>query len=235
MKKIVLFIFSLALTIVQATAQYAGREFIRGGASLTFSSTSPGGNNSNYSTGEFAAGVSKGKFLTDQKATGFGLSGGVNFYSDERFRNGQTENSERAGGVRGFSAGAGKFWQFYKHFGEQWGIYGEPSIGAGYTYAKYFEDRNASTYVRTQSNVYQVRFSLVAGAYYQLSRKWWLNTSIGFSNPVSLSFEHRKEANFNSGNQQELPGGTRDNIFRYEIIPNLTLPSVSLGLMYFMR
>ncbi len=233
MKKIVLFIFSLALAIVQASAQYAGREFIRGNASVTFSSTSFQRNDSNASNGGLSIGLSKGKFLTDQKVTGFSLNGSLSFYSYKNFWTGQKVDDDRARGIQNFSVGGGKFWQFYKHFGEQWGIYGEPSVNVGYTYSKYFQNPSIDPYVRTKSNVYRVGLSLAAGAYYKLSQKWWLNASIGFSNPLNFSFAHSKREDFSSGNQ--VSDGTRGNVFSYELIPSLTLPSVSLGLTYFIR
>lgn len=234
MKKAILFVFSLALTIVQAEAQYAGKEFIRGNASVFFSSNSYSSYDSNASAGGFTAGLSKGKFLTDQKATGFRLEGGLNFYSYKNFRAGQPVSEKDASGIQGFSAGAGKFWQFYKHFGEQWGIYGEPSVNIGYAYSKYFVDPDSENYVRVKSNKYNVGVTLAAGAYYQLSPKWWLNASIGFSNPLSLSFEHRKREGFRAGDR--VPGNdVKDNVFAYEFLPVMTLPSVGLGMTYFMR
>lgn len=233
MKKIVLFIFSLALTILQASAQYAGRAFITGKASVAFSSTSFLQNESNASTGGLDFEISKGKFLTDQKATGFRLNGGMSFYNYKNYWTGQKVDDDRARGIPGFSLGAGKFWQFYKHFGEQWGIYGEPSVNVGYTYSKQFENPGSDPYVRTKSSVYRVGLSLAAGAYYKLSERWWLNASIGFSNPVNLSFKHNEQANFSAG--EEVSGGTKENVFSYGLIPSLTLPAVGLGLTYFIR
>lgn len=233
MKKIVLFIFSLVLAIVQASAQYAGREFIRGNASVTFSSTSTRPSDSNISTGRLDVGFSKGKFLTDQKVTGFSLNGGMSYYSYRNIWGGQIVDDDRARTIPGFSIGAGKFWQFYKHFGEQWGIYGEPSVNVGYTYSKLFENANSDPYVRTKRSIYWVGLSLAAGAYYKLSEKWWLNASIGFSNPVNLTFEHNERADFSSGNK--VADGRKENIFSYQLVPSLTLPSVGLGLTYFIR
>ncbi|ODS82258.1 MAG: hypothetical protein ABS46_09345 [Cytophagaceae bacterium SCN 52-12] len=233
MKKILLFIFSLALTIVQASAQYAGRAFIRGNAAVTFSSASERPSDSNISSGRLDAGFSKGKFLTDQKVSGFSLNGGVSNYSYKNIWGGQIVDDDRARGVPGFSIGAGKFWQFYKHFGEQWGIYGEPSVNVGYTYSKLFENANSDPYVRTKRSIYRVGLSLAAGAYYKLSEKWWLNASIGFSNPVNLSFEHSERADFSSGSK--VTDVRKENVFSYELIPSLTLPSVGFGLTYFIR
>ncbi len=234
MKKVILFVFSLALTIVQAEAQYAGREFIKGNASVSFSSTTFQRNDSNSSSGGFTVGLSKGKFLTDQKATGFSLEGGLNFYSYKNFWTGQPITDKEATGIQGFSAGAGKFWQFYKHFGEQWGIYGEPSVNIGYAYSRYFENPGSENYVRVKNNKYRVGVSLAAGAYYRLSPKWWLNASIGFSNPLNLSFEHGRRDDFRAGNQ--VPGsGAKNNVFTYEFIPVMVLPSVGLGVTYFIR
>lgn len=232
MKKVILFIFSLALTIVQAAAQYAGRAFIKGNASIAFSSTSFRQNDSNFSNGGFTAGLSKGKFLTDQKATGFSLEGGLDFYSYTNFGTGKPVPNYKDQGIGGFSVGAGKFWQFYKHFGEQWGIYGEPSVNIGYAHSEYFESPNSEPHVGVKRNTYRAGVSLAAGAYYQLSPRWWLNASIGFSNPLNLSFEQAKWEEFNSSGSK-ISDGTKSNVFKYEFIPNMVLPSVGFGLTYF--
>lgn len=232
MKKTILLLVFIMLSLSDVAAQYAGKEFIMGNAALNVSSSRNRITNSSDAWGGFSADVSKGKFVTDQKATGFRLSGGLDFSSASR--NGQPQYGGD-NGIRTLSLGAGKFWQYYKHFGDTWGIFGEPSVNAGYSFGRSFQSTSENVYNRTNSHAYEIGLSLRAGAYYQLSPKWWLNASLGFSNPVSVSFQHSKTVDFSVANDQPLSDGTKTRELNYRLVPGLNLPSVGLGLTYFIR
>lgn len=226
--------FILFAAVNKASAQYEGREFIRGAGHLNFSNHKNSTVETSVSSGNLDISLSKGRFVTGNKATGFSLHGGIGLSHMNDEAASLFPWRDKANGISGFTAGVGKFWQFYKHINENWGIYGEPSVGFDFSFSRAFSQEVSDAYLRQEKYQYALALNLRAGAYYKLSEKWWLNASLGFSNPVSLSLENRKN-NILTAVDHRLNSTIKTNTINYQLTPALTLPSVGLGLTYFIR
>lgn len=204
-------------------AQYTGKKFISGSADLTIYNNNPK-SSSAYSSYGYSVDISLGKFVTETRVNGWSFSNSLlaskSFYYD--YTNGQENKKNQLNSI-GF--GVGKFLHFYKHFNNKLGIYGGPGINANYMISKSF-----ANYLDEKSNHYvSLNLGVSGSMYYQLSNRWWIQASLAYANPISIGYEVVN----NYGGTNE--GWSKANSFKYNFTPNLTLPSVGLGLRYILK
>ena len=107
MKKIYLLLI-LAGISTEVFSQYAGRSFVKGSGLLNIANS--GNKNTDYSYSElnFGLNLSKGTFVTENRVSGFFLSGGLSAAGGS-YLTGQPWG-DKGKGIKGYSAGIGKFW-----------------------------------------------------------------------------------------------------------------------------
>lgn len=224
MKKITLLIMLLQICAVSAVmAQLEGRRFLSGGISADFSNTNPdleeATNNYNGSVN-----IGIGKFKTQTKAVGWNLTG--YFGGGENLRPVDGRSVPRSG-LNQYGIGAGRFWQFYKHFNDKIGIYVGPNLNLDYNYKKeWLVDQNNTNEQKRYATTLSLGVS--AGVYYRLSERWWLDASLGFATPFSVGYTR-------TNNNYYAPTlNSKTSQFTYNLSPSFTFPSVGLGLRYFL-
>lgn len=211
-----------------AIAQYDGRKFASGSAMLSFSNGKLS-NDRSVQTYAYSFSVELGKFKTENRASGWLLSHGLGGLKNDQqfFVNGQ-EVEVDAKAIRNYLFGVGRFWQFYKHFGNNTGIFGGPVVSANYSMNRNYDQQGTmDVYLQTQSQI-GITFGVQAGAYYKFAPKWWLTASLAYTQPFYAQYTSTKYE-YQTGN---LPDD-KLNEFKYSFAPVLTLPSVGLGLRFF--
>ena len=229
MKKIFLLALLIGFgTIGTLQAQFTGKKFIEGNAFINFKQNN--NDSPDLSTNEYGYNfnISLAKFRTETRASGLRISnslgGGKSFYSSNS--NGTGPLIEKSG-LRSIGFGVGHFWQFYKHFNENVGIFGGPSVDLGYSNSKNYNP-DGGYLQENKSNKINLGLNLSAGIYYNLSEKWWVTASIAFANPVGITYE-----NINYSNIAGMNESTKVNQLEYQLTPTFTFPSVGLGVRYF--
>jgi len=225
MKKI--FISTIVLLCCTAgyiQAQFAGKKFISGAAAINFFNHNPdlttSTNGYNYNII-----VQAGKFTSETRASGWNfnhtLVGGKPYTS-------YTGNTEIYKGIGNVGFGVGRFWEYYKHFNNKLGVFAGPSINLNYDYTKGPDPQYGFPNI-SKGHTIALSVGLKAGMYYQLSEKWWITASLGYSDPVSISY---------SAVESKQPGSfeslTKNN-FNYKFAPVINFPSVGLGFRYFLK
>lgn len=205
-------------------AQFAGKKFISGSAGINFSNINP---DQTISTNEYGylINVQSGKFKSETRASGWNLSHslyGGKSYTDY---NGNTEIYE---GIRNTGFGVGRFWEYYKHFNNKLGVFAGPNLSLNYSFTK-GPSPDTGLPNTTKANTVALLAGLNAGLYYQLAEKWWITASLGFSNPVSLSYSAVETT------QPASAQSVRTKSFNYKFAPVINFPSVGLGFRYFLK
>jgi hypothetical protein len=226
MKNILLLTVMLLLTgSNRLLAQNEGKRFISGSAGIGAGTFNPKDNEA-VNSYSLNIDLELGKFKTNTRASGWllrsSLLGGKQAIS--------TNNGiEHVSGIQGFSLGGGHFWQFYKHFNTNFGIFGGPDVNLLYSYER--KDSNAESGLN-EEKIHNVTASLglSAGAYYKLNERWWLLGSLAVAQPLRVAYRISE-----MGQVGVDDSGYTQNHFEYEFSPNITFPSVSLGVRYFFK
>ena len=210
-------------------AQYADRKFISGSAGIDFNNSKPQNADVTNSFG-YNFDLAIGKFKTNTKAVGWRLgnsiSGGKQTYS---YYNGNESVYHEETGIRVAGVGIGRFWQFYKHFNSQIGVYAGPNTDVRYSYAtEYSTSSDGRALYYQRNNKISLSAGLGAGMYYHFSEKWWVTASLAFSNPVSVDYSFISNSNITDGS------GYKQKLLTYSFSPNFTFPSVGFGLRCFL-
>ncbi|QRR01848.1 hypothetical protein [Dyadobacter sandarakinus] len=226
MKNILLTSSFLLCICTSLLAQHEGKKFISGIAGVNFQNQHSA-QQSSQNTYNISISPELGKFKTNNRAEGFrlnaALSGGKRIFAI-------VDGEEvRQNGITGAGGGIGYFWQYYRHFNGKAGIFAGPNVRAQYDYAKTLEFRGQVDIGEKISRQISLSAGLEAGAYYMLTERWWLLATLGFSTPLSLSYNHDK-TELASGN-----AGTANQAFTYDFKPALQFPSVGLGLRYVLK
>ncbi len=225
MKKI-FYIIGILITAACGTvqAQYEGRKFISGQAAIDFDNTK-GNSDRDVNNYGYNFDVSLGKFRSDTRATGFRLStslrGGKNYY---QFDN--TGAFKETSGVNQLGFGLGHFWQFYKHFNSNVGIFGGPDVNLGYIGSKVINTELTGFPREIKTSQIQLSLGLNAGVYYKLSEKWWVTASLAFANPVLVAYQTSKSKMLVDNIE------TKSNGIQYSLAPVFNFPAVGLGVRY---
>lgn len=208
-------------------AQFEGRKFLAGSAGFVFNNSNPQNAKATNNYG-YNIELSLGKFNTDTRASGWRFN--TLLTGQKQIFNVYTQNSftqlERSG-INGFEIGAGRFWQFYKHFNEHVGIYAGPAVDVIYGDKTNYFVGSDQPLSKNRTKTVMLSAGLNAGLYYKLSSKWWVTGSIAFSNPVNVTYTHIK---------QDQTDGRNNNIQKgvsYTFSPSFTFPSVAFGVRYF--
>lgn len=228
MKKLIA-IFICIVTVTGLYAQNSGRSFISGTLSYGLQSMNSDDNAVRNSTSAFTLDLNIGKFVSNNRVSGFRVSGNLTSYDEP-------ENEvwgDRSNGITDYELGLGKFWQYYKPLGSQWGLYGQHDIGLGFNNQRRFARSGQTDYTKTITQTYSLDLSLSAGLYYTLSERWWFSATIGFGKPVSLQFKKASSEAYNSQHSKFLENNETD--FTYRLIPEFNLPSVGFGVIYFLK
>lgn len=225
MKKLLSFIILIQMVaLTSAVAQLDGKRFISGSAGINFSNSNPDLAKASHFYGyDFNLGI--GKFKSETRASGWNLSstlsGNKSYFTG---RNGELQVDD---GISAFRIGAGHFWQYYKHFSSKFGIYAGPAIDGSYTRSNEITPQEDEIYDKISNSV-SVTFAVNAGLYYQMSDRWWLTASLGFATPFTARYEFVDLVGQTSNSSYKSHG------FIYQFSPAFTLPSVGLGLRYFL-
>lgn len=205
-------------------AQYEGRKFISGQAAIDFDNTK-GNSDRDVNNYGYNFDVSLGKFRSETRATGFRLStslrGGKNYYLFDN-----TGVIKENSGINQLGFGLGHFWQFYKHFNSNVGIFGGPDVNLGYKGSKTINNESLIYVSEIKTSQIQLSLGLSAGVYYKLSDKWWVTASLAFANPVSVEYETSKSRMVTDNSE------SKSNGIRYSLTPAFNFPSVGLGVRY---
>ncbi|WP_439555150.1 hypothetical protein [Dyadobacter sp.] len=226
MKTILFFSFLLLATCPEwAYGQFKGKKFLSGDARIGFNTTNPDQGKSNNSY-NYNLNLGIGKFKTETRASGWNLStalnGGTSYVP-------VSNETIKIDGIRGFSVGAGHFWEFYKHFNANFGIFGGPFVNADYQYKK--ETRfNGTESFEDKTQAVVASLGLSAGAYYKLNERWWLTASLAFSQTFGASYTFVNTTAITGD-----PLEASSQAISYGFSPGITFPSVGLGLRYFLR
>ena len=210
-------------------AQFAGKRFVSGSATINFNNTKPkSGNTTNAYNYQFD--VSLGKFQTDTKASGWwltnSLGGTKTIYTT--YQNGGIQNNEKKG-VNSLTFGVGRFWQFYKHFNDKTGVYAGPDVNLSYQHGNTYSVSGDSRYlIQNKNDKIGLSAGLSAGFYYRFSEKWWVTASLAFSSPVSVDY------NFLSTENALGTERYKNRQLTYRFSPTFSFPSVGFGLRYFL-
>ena len=227
----------LLLTIIFITgsvgtllAQFEGKRFLSGSAGISFANNNPKSQAAVNGYG-YNFDISIGKFKTNTTATGWRLSnslaGGKNLY--QTYNEGVSSYYDKSG-INDIGVGAGRFWQFYKHFNDKIGIFGGPGIDMTFSKARRYTVSDDSQYLsENKTDKIQLSLGLSAGIYYHFSEKWWVTGSLAFSNPISVDYSFMAHKNLTEDIK------TKQNQLNYSFSPNFTFPSVGFGLRYFLR
>ncbi|TLV01059.1 hypothetical protein [Dyadobacter luticola] len=225
MKKIILFTLLIsAFSVNLVSAQFTGKRFISGEAAVTFGSSNPDESKATNGYG-YGINVNFGKFKTETRASGWNLSTSLQGRK-EYYNINNVETS--VNGIRSVGGGIGHFWHFYKHFNDNFGIFGGPGIALNYVFDRRIEYPQGTAYEQKNHTV-SASLDISAGGYYKLNERWWLLASLGFSQPVGVSFSAGSSTNMNDGVKSINHG------LSYGFSPQITFPSVGLGLRYFFR
>ena len=225
--KRILYLGILVLCSMSAVqAQYAGQRFLSGSAGINFDSFDNAPDNNATNRYGYNFDLSFGKFKTDTRASGWRLSSFLAGGKADRLLivNG-IPTTEEVKGIDQIGFGVGHFWQFYKHFNEHVGIFGGPSVDLNFSNAKTYDGNQ--NLVETKANTFGISLGLSAGAYYKLSEKWWLTASLGFANPVFVSYTLKNSEVLGTSDKG------KENVLSYQISPSITFPRVGLGVRYF--
>ncbi|MEO6684811.1 MAG: outer membrane beta-barrel protein [Dyadobacter sp.] len=231
MKNIFYFIAILILGFSQtALAQWEGQKFMSGSASIMFNNNNPDLQKSSNNYGyNFSVGL--GKFKTSTRASGWNLNTSLSGSKQNltTYINGIPINREK-NGINGFGIGAGRFWQFYKHFNDKTGIFAGPNISGRYDNSvTYATTNDATALVKNKTNAITLSAGLNAGLYYKLSPKWWVTADIAFSDFANISYSITK-----TGVEID-EYTTRQKNLNYNFSPSFRFPSVGFGLRYFLK
>lgn len=228
MKKLIA-LFFCTVTVTGLFAQNSGRSFISGTLSYSLQSAISDDESYRYNATGLNLDINIGKFVSDNHVSGFRISGKLASYD-------QPENDvwgDRSNGISDYDLGLGKFWQYYKPLGGQWGLYGQHDIGLGFNNQRRFALSGQTNYTKTITQTYSLDLSLSGGLYYTLSERWWFSASIGFGKPVSLEFKKASSVAYDSQHSKLLENNETD--FTYKLIPHFNLPSVGFGVIYFLK
>ncbi|WP_159471051.1 hypothetical protein [Dyadobacter sp. 3J3] len=211
-----------------AFAQFEGQKFISGSASVSFNNRNPNEAKSTNSYG-YDFDISLGKFKTNTVASGWrlntSLAGSKAIY--RTYPDGSAIEHDKSG-IKGFGAGIGKFWQFYKHFNDKIGVYAGPNIDLSYNNSDtYSVSSGPSELIKTKANAVNLSAGISAGFYYKFSEKWWVTANIAASSPINVSYSMTKQTSEDSDYY------VKQKTLNYGFSPSFTFPSVGFGLRYF--
>lgn len=224
MKVINYILFLVLVTATAALAQLEGKRFISGGASTNFYSNNP---ETGKSTNSYAYGINLGlgKFKTATRAGVWSIFS--NMTGSKQNISG-TSDTVTISGINTFGIGTGYTWNFYKHFGDKFGVFGGPGVSLSYAYGRSTVGTGDNLY-EYKTNEISASMQLSAGAYYILNDRWWLTASLAFSSPVYLAYS------FGTSEQRVSGEVTDNNGLKYQLTPSFNFPSVGLGLRYFFK
>lgn len=229
MKNLLYLTFLLTISLSQsAHAQYTGKRFLTGTAGINFNNSNPANVKATAGYG-YNFGFQIGKFHSENRASGWSLSsnmtGGNSVYE---VYNGTGYNRYEKKGVDNVEFSVGRFWQYYKHFSDKFGIYAGPDVSLSYGHSHKYEFQGQDLQDR-HNNTIRAALGLGVGIYYNFSERWWIQGSLAFSRPVY--------AEYSFGNARSLELGTRSesNTLSYSVTPSFNFPNVGLGLRYFLK
>ncbi|WP_247237892.1 hypothetical protein [Telluribacter sp. SYSU D00476] len=219
------FIFLLSYTPIQA--QYKeGERFVQFGTSL-------GGirnmydNNVGYRNYSHSFHISRGKFKNLRKATGWTLSTSYSSQSHPQLWVSYPKDKL-------FSAGLGRFWQFYHSIGTngKWAVYGGPTLNGMYSTRKsagffVYQQSNSGNLIQRTSNVVSVSAGFNAGVLWRISGKWAVDGSVAYGSPIEISYTRTHDL------LNETYPKLTTNAFNYSFKPTLNSGSIGLGFRYF--
>lgn len=233
MKRIIYITAILVLANTSLHAQMIGKKFIQGNAMINFDDRKLDGiqdglTSNNYG---YSFDLLLGKFKKENVATGWllgsSLGGGKSNYI--LTSGGEVQVVDKSG-INKAGISVGRFWHFYKPFSEKFGVYGGPDVRLSYNYTNDYETNstNSQYLAQTKSNAASISLGLTGSVYYTLSDRWWLEASFAYANPIFLKL---------SGTQNGRDGNLniKTTAFSYQLSPQLALPSVGLGLRYFLK
>ncbi|MCF2442901.1 hypothetical protein L0657_02950 [Dyadobacter sp. CY345] len=229
MKNIFYLAFLLAIGLSQSVqAQYTGKRFLTGTAGINFNNTNPANVQATAGYG-YNFSFQKGKFHSETKASGWSLSSSMTGENRvyEIYR-GTAYNRYEKKGIDNIEISVGRFWQYYKHFTDKFGIYAGPNVSLSYGQSHKYEFLGQDLQDR-HTNTIRAAFGLGAGIYYSFSERWWIQGSLAFSRPIY--------AEYSFGNARSLEFGTRSEstTLSYSVTPSFNFPNVGLGLRYFLK
>jgi hypothetical protein len=225
MKNILYLAFLLVIGLSQSTqAQYTGQRFLTGTAGINFNNTNPANVQSTARYG-YNLSFQKGK----NRASGWSLSSNMTGENSvyEIYRGTEYNRYEKKG-IDNVEFSVGRFWQYYKHFSDKFGIYAGPDVSLSYGHSHKYEFLGQDLQDR-HTNTIRATLGLGVGIYYNFSDRWWIQGSLAFSRPVY--------AEYSFGNARSLELGIRSesNTLSYSITPSFNFPNVGLGLRYFLK
>ncbi|GGH38571.1 outer membrane beta-barrel protein [Dyadobacter endophyticus] len=225
--KNITFLVLAVLTCVSggAFAQYEGKRFLTGSLSLDFNNTNPDISKATHSYG-YNVSTGIGRFKSNTRANVWNLS--TSLRAGKGYLTDNSGETTTISGISSVGFGVGHAWQFYKHFNDKVGVFASLGPDLSYLYGKQRENNENYSW-DVKSHAFSLSLGVSAGAYYRLDERWWLTASIGFAQPVAVQFTRR--------NTQERATGARShsNQLNYGFSPSITLPSVGLGLRYFLK
>ena len=210
-------------------AQFEGRKFLSGSASVNLMNSKPENGNVTSSYG-YNLDMSMGTFKTNTRSAGWRLSnsivGGKQTFS---YYNGNETVYYDNTGIRNAGAGIGRFWQFYKHFNNKTGIFAGPGVDLRFSHgSSYTTATDYRTLYNGKENMISLSAGLSAGIYYHFSEKWWVTASLAFATPVSVDYSFLSNDNITENTNY------KQQLLNYRFSPDFTFPSVGFGLRYFL-
>ena len=220
MKKIKYYILLAILTTATvAHAQYAGKKYISGSGNISFQN-----NNYDHSTSEnyssYGLGIQIGKFITDTKSTAWTFNHNLSVRSYSVYVN--AAQNDRITDIGKFQFAVGRNVNFYKHFTDKLGIFGGPGVNLQYTLSN-----NRMAAEKKASHYFSLNLGVSGSMYYRLSDRWWIEASLAYANPISLGYSSTNE--YTSGRWEN------SRSLEYSLKPQLSLPTVGLGLRYMLK
>ncbi|MCE7040666.1 hypothetical protein [Dyadobacter sp. CY312] len=207
-------------------AQFTGKQYIGGEAAVNFNNSDLNNDRSVNNYG-YNFDISLGKFQSETRATGWNLStslsGAKNFYQLD-----DTGIPIERKGINRVGVGVGRFWQFYKHFNNNVGIFAGPGVNLGFSASKELDNQGGTFFYDVKRNQINLSLGLAAGVYYKFSDKWWATASLAFANPISVEYVFAKYKALSN-----IDAGFKRNELKYQFNPGINLPSVGLGVRYF--
>lgn len=221
----------LGCSINYLFAQLENKHFISGTVGVNFTNSNPDVSKATNNYG-YNFDIAIGKFKTNTKAVGWQinsfLGAGKTNYS---ILSNNVVTDIKKNGINDIGIGAGRFWQYYKHFNDKAGLFAGPQVNLSYSNSRKYELGSDNTYLsETKTNIIQLSAGLSAGVYYHFSEKWWMTASLAFSNPVSVGYSFSSTSG-SPANSTDL--SYKSNQLNYSLSPNFTFPSVGFGLRYF--
>ncbi|GHB56308.1 hypothetical protein [Persicitalea jodogahamensis] len=228
MRNFLILASSILFPILSKAQFKAGQIFFQGGFNLSLSDSKYLSTYGDSQFGNYSHDISysSGYFTDQNRAIGWTLNQSLSLAKIQYSGN----TNDPAPTLQSIGFGGGRFVEHYKSLSDKFALYVRPGFNLSYTLQNQDDQQNGNAFTRTQTNTFTLGADVSAGVAWLLSPKWALYGGFAFANPISISagWRNTESTTQNSGR----PTNRKGSFFNYNLSPNLSSGSISLGFRY---